>query len=275
MISQTVFTNDQPIAQRPSIVQLHSTDYGGGAETVVRLNHRALKSIGCSSQLLVAKKTGNDDDIDQIAPWNGPRSLLKVARVLEHRLGLQNLYAPLFRGVRKDFRGIPDVVHVHSLHSGINSWADLTGLRLLAKRFPTVLSLHELFLLTGHCCYGMECERWQIGCGQCPDLKRYPQINHDGTKWNWKRKQKLFASGSFHLIAVSEWVKTQVLKSPILQQTPISVVPNPIDISLFTPGDKRQARKELGLLMDRPIVLLGRKSTGIARTKVAGKESRR
>ena len=50
---------------------------------------------------------------------------------------------------------------------------------------PVALTLHDEWLLTGHCAYTLGCERWRIGCGRCPDLTIYPAIRRDSTAENF------------------------------------------------------------------------------------------
>ena len=238
-----------------SVVQLHSHEYGGGAEAVARMNHSALKSLGHNSQLIVGQKKSSDLGIDQLAYQRGVPGSRRIARTIEQATGLQYIYSPSFRRVPDQFRINPDIVHIHAVH-GASGWADLTGLRRLQRTYPTIFSLQDLWWLTGHCAYGMECNRWKTGCGECPDLSRYPAVSKDGTAWNWNRKRALFKNRIFHCIAPSEWVKKQALESPILQHCKIHVVPNPIDTKVFKPGNRERSRQLLGVPVNVPTVLV-------------------
>ncbi|MBL8848523.1 MAG: glycosyltransferase, partial [Planctomycetaceae bacterium] len=139
---------------------------------------------------------------------------------------------------------------------GAEGYADIGPIAALARRCPVVMTVHDLWLVTGHCGYPLECGRWQTGCGNCPDLQRFPPIPHDATRWNWRRKQWAFRSADVHLIVPSSWVAEQLQQSPILRHLPATVVYSPIDTSYFHPTDRRAAREALGLPQDRKIVLL-------------------
>jgi len=238
-----------------SIIQAHSHDYGGGAEVVVRLNHRALNHLGHRSQLIVGRKKSEDVDIELLKYRRGVPGSRRVAKAIESLVGLQYTYSPSFRSLSSEFKLKPDVVHLHALH-GAGGWADLWGFSTLKRKFPTVCSLQDLWWLTGHCAYGMECERWQTGCGKCPDLKRYPAVARDATRLNWHRKKRVLSGSDIQFIAPSEWVKAQCAKSPVIGKNPVHVVPNPIDTAVFRPGDKSAAREKFGIPAGASVVLV-------------------
>ena len=65
----------------------------------------------------------------------------------------------------------PDVLHLHNLHGG---YFDLRVLPELSAHQPTVVTMHDEWLYTGHCAYTLDSERWLEGCGSCPHLDSYP-----------------------------------------------------------------------------------------------------
>ena len=221
------------------VAQIHSSDSGGGAETVVRRHHRQLRNLGHESFLLVGRKTGDDPQTAEIPFRAGPKGFLRTARWLERKTGLQNLYSPSFRRLEEQFPFVPDVLHFHSLH-GVESFSELAVLSSLSAKIPTVVSMHDLWLMTGHCGHPLDCRRWQEGCGRCPDLTLYPAVQRDATAWNFRRKKRTFARCSAHVIVPSRWMKRQVESSPVLGDFPVTVVPNPVDTELFRPGDSKK-----------------------------------
>ncbi len=237
------------------VIQVHSGDIGGGAETVVRQHHQELLSQGVSAQLLVGRKQSAGTGIDQIPFVRGPKGLLRTARWLERNLGLQNVYSPSFRRLDQYFSFEPDILHFHSLH-GTESFADLAVLPRLSQRYPTVMSLHDLWLMTGHCGHPLDCQRWKIGCGKCPDLTLYPAVSRDATAWNFARRKRILKRCRLHLIVPSEWLKQQVQQSPILSRFPVTVVANPVDTRAFCPQDSSATRAAHGLGANDRVVLM-------------------
>ena len=243
-------------ADRPlNVVQLHSSDRGGGAESIARLNHRMLQAMGHHSRLLVGNKLGTDVGVEEICKSHGMPGVKRIANFFESRLGLQYTYSPSFRRMVRELKSSVDVVHLHSLHGG-QGWADLRGCRQLSRRFPLVMSLHDAWWMTGHCLHGVECERWKSGCGKCPDLERYPAIPKDGTALNFRRKAWLFKNSRMVCIAPSTWVLNQTRLSPILRATEVEVVANAIDTDCFHPVGRSEAKLQLGLHPDTRTILM-------------------
>lgn len=236
--------------QRLKVALVHAANQGGGAEQCVADLHESLQNVGHESKLFVGRKVGDEPSVIEIPRERSIPGVLRLTRWLENRRGLQNLYAPWFRSLG-DLIGDADVVHIHTLWGGEFGYSDLTGVQKLSKRYPLVMTLHDSWLMTGHCACPINCERWKSGCGQCPDLATTPAIPIDATATNWKRKKSTFRKSRVHFTTVSSWLKDQVEQSPILRSHPVSVVHNNLDVARFTPGDQRAAREELRLPIDQ------------------------
>ena len=64
---------------------------------------------------------------------------------------------------------------------------------MLAASVPLVATLHDAWLLTGHCAHPLDSDGWQRGCGRCPHLDTYPPLRRDGTAHNLRRKRAIYA----------------------------------------------------------------------------------
>jgi glycosyltransferase involved in cell wall biosynthesis len=109
--------------------------------------------------------------------------------------------------------------------------------------------------MTGHCAYAGSCERWQIGCGQCPDLGSYPPIGLDTTALLWHQKQRLYRNVPITVVAPSSWIEGAIGKSPLFARAQVRRIPNGLDLGIFRPLDHDAAREFLGLPKDRKAVL--------------------
>jgi glycosyltransferase involved in cell wall biosynthesis len=121
---------------------------------------------------------------------------------------------------------------------------------------PTVVTLHDLWWLTGHCAIPFSCKRWQIGCGSCPDLKIPLAVPRDETARNWKRKRQVYAHSRLYVAAPSQWMLDHIPPS-ILQHAAVEtrVIPYGIPLQLYAPTDKRRVRAALGLDPDVPVIM--------------------
>jgi glycosyltransferase involved in cell wall biosynthesis len=145
----------------------------------------------------------------------------------------------------------PDIIHAHNLHGG---YFDLRRLPYLSKKIPFVITLHDEWMLSGHCAYSMGCERWEGGCGSCPDLTIYPAIKKDATAYNWKRKRNSYSQSHLYIAAPSHWLMDRMQRS-MLKPVESRVIPNGVDLKHYYSGERLQARHELGLPDDARIIL--------------------
>ena len=238
--------------ERPlTVVQLSTFDTGGGAEKAAFSLHRIYREMGHRSILVVGGKRADDPDvlaIDNSGRWRG-LGLVKAAA--EKLLGWQYLSFP-GSGRLAELVGRPwDVLHAHNLHGG---YFDLAALPALSRLAPTILMMHDNWLQTGHCACHLACPRWQTGCGRCPDLGIYPGIPRDGTRFNWRRKRRLLCSSRLWLTAPSQSLLDEAQRS-LLAGKPARLVRNGVDLEVFSPGSRSEARTALGLPQDAPLLL--------------------
>ena len=275
------------MAERPlSILQVNTLDTEGGVANVVRNLFLAYRARGHGSWLAVGRKRCNEPNIfgipDEIGwihrasgyvalqvkltrlasqfPGKGWGLISRWLRLLTHPRTLAETY----RGVEDfNFPGtyrlldlspkLPGIVHCHNLHGG---YFDLRALPWLSHQVPVVLTLHDAWLLSGHCSHSFDCERWTIGCGQCPDLTIYPAIHRDATAFNWQRKREIYARSRLYVATPSRWLMGRVEQSMIAPAIAHArIIPNGIDLSIFRPADKRVVRAAMGIPQDVSLLL--------------------
>lgn len=261
-----------------SLLQVSSSDIGGGAERTARSLNEAYKKLGHDSWLAVGSKIDNSGAFEipnnlhkniWIRAWSavlarydsnplkikGIGSLIRLLRdcgqpmrKLRWELGLDNFDYPATRLIPNLAPRAPDLIHFHNLH---NDFFDLRRLPELSQRVPSVLTLHDAWLLSGHCAFPLDCERWKIGCGDCPDLEIFPSIKRDGTAFNWRQKQNIFKNSKLFVSTPSKWlmdrVETSLIAPAIIDK---KVIPNGVDTDIFSPGVREASRSLLNLDQD-------------------------
>ncbi|PKQ36685.1 MAG: group 1 glycosyl transferase [Actinobacteria bacterium HGW-Actinobacteria-1] len=244
------------------ILQVSASDVGGGAERVAADLHRAYLARELDAWLAVGAKTGS---LERTLLIPGPpvaasgslaaRMRVRAARsatdpdyIHDQLLGLEDMSFPGTRELLDLAPQVPDVLHLHNLHGG---YFDLRELPRLSAALPTALTLHDTWLLTGHCAYALCCERWLTGCGKCPDITRPMAIPRDSSAANWRRKRDIYRRSRVHVAGPSRWVLAEAERS-ILSDAIVGsyLIPNGIDLGVFTPGDRSAARASLGLPQD-------------------------
>jgi hypothetical protein len=86
---------------------------------------------------------------------------------LRRAAGLEDFDHPSTWDLLSLTRGEPSIVHLHNLHG---DYFDLRYLPTLSRQVPCVVSMHDAWLLSGHCAHSLDCDRWLRGCGKCPYL---------------------------------------------------------------------------------------------------------
>jgi len=268
--------------RRPlKVVTVSTWDSGGGAERVARELHQSYLAAGEDAWLAVGTARGADartvplPNRERRAAWT--RAWMAVADALPRRGAgfhvartLRDVVADpirwaMRRSGREDFDfpgtaalldigGEPDLLHLHNLHGG---YFDLRELPRLSALVPTIVSLHDAWMLSGHCSHSLGCERWVTGCGECPALWIYPAIPRDATAFNWERKREIYARSRLHLAVPCEWLADKVRRSMLMPGVrELRVIPFGVDLDVFRPADREAVRAALGLDPSRAVMLV-------------------
>lgn len=140
----------------------------------------------------------------------------------------------------------PDLIHLHNVHG---FYLDVEKLFAYLKQCgkPVVWTLHDCWPFTGHCAYFdyAECGKWKTGCEHCVQHKSgYPYaLFKDASAENYARKKAAFQGvKGLTIVTPSQWLEGLV-KESFLQEYPVKVIPNGIDLEKFYPrkhaaGDK-------------------------------------
>jgi glycosyltransferase involved in cell wall biosynthesis len=233
------------------VVHVHHADdvsRGGGVVAMHRL-HAGLRQAGVDSHILCSVKTSDSPHVHVL----GRRRLLEAAlKRVTVRLGLNDVHGVGAFGL-KDHPAVraADVVHLHGTHSGNLSYLALPG---LARRRPTVLTLHDMWAMTGHCAYSYDCERWRTGCGRCPHPDASPPVRRDATAVEWRLKRRVYHRAPLTIVTISDWI-TGLARQSLLRRHPIHQIPNGVDTSVYRPLDRADARALLGIPSDRPVLM--------------------
>jgi glycosyltransferase involved in cell wall biosynthesis len=218
------------------ILQISTSDVGGGAEAVALSLHRGLRERGHEAVLAVGFKRTQEEGVVEIGGAGSRRSraLRDPGVLLDGLRGHEDFRFPESRRVLELVPWTPDVVHVHNLHGG---YFDPRVLPELARRARLVATLHDAWLLTGHCAHPFDSDGWLRGCGDCPHLDTYPPLVRDGTAFNLERKRSIYTDLELTAVTPSRWLMEMVERSVLAPAAARrTTIPNGVDLSVFTPG---------------------------------------
>jgi len=274
---------------------VNTTDSGGGAARIAMNLFLDYLSRGHDSWLSVGVKKSKHKRIIEIpndiyrsklaqfwlktacllSPWEkNIRGVWRLKQFITFFIGQNKRWMEKLRGYEDfDFPGSshlleqsplkPHLLHFHNLHG---NYFDLRLLPRLSQQLPVVLTLHDAWLLSGHCAHSFECERWKTGCGKCPDLTIYPAIYRDATSFNWERKRRIYSQSKLYISTPCSWLMDKVTNS-ILAPSIMNakVIPNGVDLKVFYPGDKLSIRAKLGIPKESRVLLFA--ASGIRSNK--------
>ena len=227
-----------------------NTHASGGSYEYAALLSTALAEQGIESRLLCKNSQPPDvgrSFLDRVIrrsyvslssePWHGTRRLLSPP-------------------ASKEIEGI-DVVHLHTVADWFNvpHW-----LETLPRRMGVVISVHDMWHVTGGCFLYRGCDRYANQthrCDPCPILK-WPGKRFLA-KAAHSRKVRAYRNCGARMVANSHWLAEIARRSAIAKACGgVRVIPPGIDKTVFKPQDKNLCRKYLDLSAPLPL------STGAA-----------
>lgn len=270
-----------------NILQVSSMDTYGGAARIAWDLHTSYRKMGHRARMFVGGKFANDPDValfPEVAPstlrkltydfgvkvaglhieWKGKSlgrlfqrlSRIDPVRAWNNYWGVEDFdYQSTWRLLDLPSHDKPEIIHMHNLHA---NYFDLRILPALSGHYPVVLTLHDAWLLAGHCAHSLDCEKWRTGCGSCPYLDASPPINRDSSAYNWRRKRNIYANSRVYIVSPSQWLLDRAMDAgSILRQATVNarVIPNGIDLETFSSSSRLKAREELSIPKEDYVLL--------------------
>ncbi|HEY9751626.1 MAG TPA: glycosyltransferase [Coleofasciculaceae cyanobacterium] len=225
--------------------------YGGTAVATLRL-HQALQKVGITSNILCGYLDEKYEKIERLPRPNWVKLFEVLAKPLFKELGLNDLHNfSSFLLRHSPALTKTDLLHLHCIHHG---YFNYLALPYLTAEKPAVYTIHDTWAFTGHCSVNYQCDRWKLGCGQCPDLTILPAVKRDNTHLVWQLKQWVYQHSNLSIVSPSNWV-TQQLQESILKNFPIYQIPHGIDTDIFRPLDKNYCRSVLDIPPDKKVIM--------------------
>jgi len=236
------------------------SDKEGGAAIAATRLFRQLVSDGHLVNRFVVRKKGKGD-----TTWGcGDDSPLKrnLLRALWH-FGFRaahNRMSDMFFSDRLGARVrefCPELVNVHNIHSA-GLTVGLLPLLRSDEMTPLVWTLHDMWVMTGHCAYSYDCDKFTGTCdSECPYPGEYPPMRASRIEAGFALRKKIFGRmRNLAFVTPSRWLARQT-EGGILAGHPIHTIPNGIDPTVFFPVAKPLARKALAFPAEKFILLTG------------------
>ncbi|MCH5229064.1 MAG: glycosyltransferase [Muribaculaceae bacterium] len=217
------------------IAILNKSDSTGGAAVVSRRLMEALRKEGVDTRMVVTEKL-SDSPYVSLAASNF--SIKKAFFTERLKIFAVNGFdrKTLFK-IDTGEEGLPlwknkfikeaDAILINWVNQGMLS---LKGVRkILAIGKPVIITMHDMWWMTGICHHAGECQHYKYECGDCPLLKNGGSP-HDLSYKIHKKKKDIYSdkdiTRKMAFVAVSTWLENKSLESSLLKNCRTKVIPN-------------------------------------------------
>lgn len=246
------------------VVHINKTDAGGGAAVAAMRIHRSLLREGVESYFLSEQNRKHETNEYDVAHGTIGRAQSFANFVRERLTILPHEKEAAFRynfsiantGHKISKHPIvqqADIINLHWINQGFLSLDELDEIFALGK--PVVWTLHDMWPFTGGCHYAGSCLEFNERCGWCPFLRN--PSKYDLSAQVFQRKKEIYGHANLSLITCSRWLGSLAKSSSLYRNVQVYNVPNPIDMDYYKPLDREQCRRELGLPLDKKLILFG------------------
>jgi len=220
---------------------------GGAASTAWTLMNHMPKEH--EVHIFAHRKTTDDP---RVIPLEFPQTAWQKKLLKEQsRQGLFDLYsAALLKVLQHPLFEQADILHLHCINGGYFSFLLLPFLTVK----PTIWTLHDPLAFTAGCYNTDDCSGWEHDwCANCP-------LDGQGSPVKPQRelmqllKASIYKIADFTAVCPSRWLQEQV-KTSILKNHDVRLIPYGIDMELFCPSNKQEIRAKLGLPADQQIIM--------------------
>jgi glycosyltransferase involved in cell wall biosynthesis len=146
---------------------------------------------------------------------------------------------------------------LHNLHGGIGAGWSPRLLEVAAEAAPVAWTFHDMWPLTGRCAYSYGCAKFVGGCdAACPTPTQYPALPPGRIAGAWRERHQIVAAAPrLAGVAPSRWMQKQA-QAGIWAGRRVEHIPHGLDLGLYRPTDRAEARRALDLPADGPLVLV-------------------
>lgn len=243
------------------ILQVSESDnIGGAAIATSRLNDLLNSNICFESELLVNRKKTNGLRIifptsifDRFYAKLMPHILIKYNTIKFGTSALTILKSKSSFFFLKSIKNSKfDILHLHWVNNG---FVGLDDLNLINKQI--VWTLHDNWLFTAGCHSTQGCDKFADSCNECPKIANKKFQHNLDLQFSEKLDKLQKLKDKINIVVPSQWMYENAKKSKILNGFKINIIPNFIDVDLFTPKDKANSKEKLGFEKEAKYLLFG------------------
>ncbi|MEG1546261.1 MAG: glycosyltransferase family 4 protein [Bacteroidaceae bacterium] len=244
------------------VLLINTSERIGGAAVATSRLMEALKNNGIKAKMLV-----RDKQTDQISVVELRRTRKHIWNFIWERLVIwkanhfkkNNLFSVDIANTGTDITALPefqqaDVIHLHWINQGMLSLKNIK--KIVASGKPIVWTMHDMWPCTGICHHAGQCENYKKGCHNCPFI--YGGGSKKDLSYRiFKKKNKIYEQANINFVTCSQWLEGLAKSSALFKRQSVTNIPNTINVNLFKPRDKVEARDKCRFPQDKKLLLFG------------------
>ena len=238
------------------VLHLCYTDGRSGAGIGAFRLHQAMVRHGVDSWLVVAHKFTKDKRVVRMPrPQWRFRPITRLNSAIFHTQTSGN---PVYKSLNIFPTGTAaflnrlggDVIQMHWVGNHTISIGEITRLKA-----PVFWKLPDMWAFSGTEHYMLPADPPRFEEGYRRDNRPKHETGIDLNAWLWRYKKWRWRNASFSIVCPSRWLADCARRSVLFRQRDITWIPNPVDLSLYRPIPKDEARAVFDLPRDRRLIL--------------------
>lgn len=213
-----------------SIVGL-SREVGGAAKATLRM-FKGLQTTDIRKRYkfyCIEGKRSNTDGFLSL-PWKGKMRIAEMVGLGVYKRKILDLGLRLWAAMivsshsRHEFFYSKNLVDGESIERDASVihyvWVQLIGRSFLRKhKKPYIVTLHDMWQLTGGCAYTFECNEFYNQCSYCPEVKKYAQ-----RRLRRNKLEKLeFLNKAYCVVVTSEWMRGEAIRAGVKPESLVRI----------------------------------------------------
>lgn len=248
-----------------NIVQVTEADLPGKIFNGYELA-KSLNKLGYNASQIVIEKYGNDEFVKPLLTEN-EKFVRNILKSLENELSMNAGLFPYGNNLLNNcVFNSSDIVHYHLIH---NNFLSINDFQKLTNCKKSVWTIHDPWLVTGHCIYPLECENWKEGCYECKNLNDTTfRLKFDKANELWRIKRNALKNVNIDLVVGSDFMLKYLKNSPITKHMDkIHKIPFGIDLDKIDFQEKSIAKKEFNIPENNIVIGFRNESNSIKGVK--------
>jgi len=248
------------------VIHISTSDISGGAAKATYKLHHELLRQGIYSRMLVRYKLSKDETVIQYQPATSilSRLIRKLKRLILQRKFSAFQFNKQFdvfstdqsefsKGFNEYVKGF-DIINLHWI-SGFIDFGSF--FRRYQDSFKIVWRFADMNPFTGGCHHSWGCKKFASGCGNCPQSgSAFPEDLSAKVMARKKSVLQKVPRNNLHIIILSEWMYKFVTNGSIFYNYQVSLIPNGVELDIFNPRDKIEAKRTLGIPSTKRVLFL-------------------